>query len=142
MKGRLILITGLLLNACGSTKSKDIMLNPLNELVGNVQSGAVSFAAREGGHCVLCHTVNSLDAEFQGNVGPNLSAVGSRLSAAQLRLRIVDYDRVKPGATMPSYYRTEGFNQAAPEYAGKTLLPAQDIEDIIAYLGTLKDESL
>ena len=112
---------------------------PLNGLAGDAQRGAEAFAAREGGHCVLCHMVDTSNAEFQGNIGPDLSGVGSRLSAAQLRLRIMDYDQVKLGATMPPYFRTKSLNQVAPDYAGKTLLTAQDIEDIITYLGTLKD---
>ena len=97
------------------------------------------FAAREGGHCILCHQVESLPAEFQGNVGPDLTYVGSRLTPAQMRLRLVDYDRVKPGTTMPSYYRKDNLNQVGVDYIGQTLLSAQDIEDIIAYLASLKE---
>ena len=142
MRAQFVIILSCLLAACGNKASSDAIENPLEGRAGNAVEGAVKFASRESGHCVLCHMVDGLGAEFQGNLGPDLSAVGSRLTPAQLRLRIVDYDRVVAGTTMPSYYRTEELNQVAPEFAGKTLLSAQDIEDIIAYLSSLKDSEL
>jgi len=117
----------------------DAINTPLENKVGNAARGEIIFAAREGGHCVLCHQIESLTAEFQGNVGPDLTYVGSRLTPAQMRLRIVDYDRVIPGTTMPSYYRTDNLHQLGQDYIGETLLSARDIEDIIAYLQTLKE---
>lgn len=124
------------LSACGQV---DEIAKPLEGLIGDAQRGVSVFESREGGHCLLCHMVDTSRAEFQGSLGPDLSTVGSRFTAAQLRLRIVDYDRVKPGTTMPSYFRTENLTQVGPEYAGRTMLSAQDIEDIIAYLETLKE---
>lgn len=110
----------------------------LTETLGDTKTGERLFKARDGGHCILCHQVTALDAPFQGNVGPDLSTIASRLNPAQIRLRIVDYDRIKAGTTMPSYYRTSNLHQVQQDYEGKTVLSAQDIEDIIAYLGTLE----
>lgn len=93
--------------------------------------------ARTGGHCVLCHQIARSKTEFQGNIGPDLSHVAQRLSSGQIRLRIVDYEKVTPGVLMPSYFRTEDLSQVEAHSRGKTLLSAQDIEDIIAYLESL-----
>lgn len=90
------------------------------------------------GNCLLCHAVPETGARFMGNLGPPLSGVGSRLSAGQLRLRIVDTQRLNPDSIMPSYYRTEGLAQVAEAYRGKTVLTAQQIEDTVAYLVSLR----
>ena len=72
-----------------------------------------------------------------GNVAPALSRVGARLTAGQLRLRIVDSTRVNPEAVMPAYYRVQGLNQVAQPFRGQPILTAQQVEDVIAYLSTL-----
>ena len=115
----------------------DTIPTPLTTEAGNFDRGHRVFTDRDAGHCVLCHQVEGLDAEFQGNVGPALSRVGSYLSPEQLRLRIVDYDVVRSGTVMPSYYRSHNLHQVGGAYAGRTVLSAQDIEDLIAYLVTL-----
>ena len=75
---------------------------------------------------------------FAGNVGPPLAGVGARLDAAQLRLRITDNLRVNPQTIMPSYYKAEGLDRVASAYRGKPILTAQQVEDVVAYLGTLR----
>ena len=105
---------------------------------GDATRGRLVFEARDRGHCVLCHAVAGLEAEFQGNVGPDLSTVGDRLSAGQLRLRIVDYQIIRPGAVMPSYFRNHNLHQVGSEYEGTTILSAQDIEDLVVYLSERK----
>lgn len=105
---------------------------------GQVAAGAQVFAARDQGHCVLCHQVQTLDAPFQGNIGPDLTGVGSRLSPAQIRYRIMDASQLNPATTMPPYYRVEGLSRVAPEFQGKTALTAAQIEDLVAYLEQLK----
>ena len=100
--------------------------------------GQTLFISRDEGHCVLCHQIEGLDAEFQGDVGPALTAVGDRLSPAQLRLRIVDYQLVLPGALMPSYHRNHDLYQVGEAFQGETILSAQDVEDIVAYLSERK----
>lgn len=134
----LLICLGFCLAACNEV-SVDAINAPLENKIGDALRGEIIFAAREGGHCILCHQVESLTAEFQGNVGPDLTYVSSRLTPAQMRLRIVDYDSVKPGTTMPPYYRKDNLNQVGGDYVGQTLLSAQDIEDIIAYLASLKE---
>ncbi|WP_371395714.1 sulfur oxidation c-type cytochrome SoxX [Fretibacter rubidus] len=130
----------LFLVGCGSDRTVigDTMPTPLTKTAGDPARGEALFITREQGHCILCHRVTGLSAEFQGNLGPTLDGVADRLSPAQLRLRIVDYDAVVPGATMPSYFRTQGLTQVGQNHAGQTVLSAQDIEDIIAYLTALK----
>ncbi len=73
-----------------------------------------------------------------GDLAPDLSGVGARLSAAQIRLRMVDPGRVNPETIMPAYFRTEGLQRVAPAFRGKTILTAQQIEDVVAFLATLK----
>lgn len=109
----------------------------LTQTAGNATRGAQIFTARDQGHCVLCHQVKTLDAPFQGNVGPALDLVAARLDTGQIRLRIVDYQRVVDGALMPSYYRTDGFHQVGEPYKNKPVLTAQQVEDLVAYLVTL-----
>ncbi|MEL6415310.1 MAG: sulfur oxidation c-type cytochrome SoxX [Pseudomonadota bacterium] len=101
---------------------------------GIAERGQSIFVDRERGHCVLCHAIDELDAEFQGNVGPDLSTVGGRLSPGQLRMRIVDYQIVRPGTLMPSYYRIHDLYQVAEEYQDEPILTAQEVEDLVVYL--------
>ena len=119
----------------------DMIPAALRGLQGNAGRGETVFTEREQGHCVLCHAVEGLDAEFQGNVGPDLSTVGKRLSREQLRLRIADAQYLWPGTLMPSYYRTEGLNQVATDYQGQPALSAQQIEDLVSYLAQLDGDA-
>ena len=85
---------------------------------------------------MLCHAAPGITTA--GDVGPPLAGVGSRLSADEIRIRIADITRVNPNALMPAFHRTVGLNRVAPQYAGKTALTAQQVEDLVAWLGTLK----
>lgn len=138
-----LMLAALILAACQSDTpiKADTMPAPLTNIAGDAVRGEALFVTRDQGHCILCHHVSNLSAEFQGNLGPSLDGVADRLSPAQLRLRIVDYDAVAPGTTMPSYFRTQQLNQVGQDYTGQTVLSAQDIEDIIAYLMTLTAEN-
>ena len=91
---------------------------------------------REQGGCTLCHEVPG-ETRF-GDIAPPLAGVGAKLSAEQLRLRVADSSRVNRDTPMPAYYRTEGLRQVARAYRGKTILSAQQVEDVVAYLATLK----
>ncbi|MHA7859043.1 MAG: sulfur oxidation c-type cytochrome SoxX [Henriciella sp.] len=106
----------------------------LTAVPGDAERGSDIFVDRERGHCVLCHAIEGLEAEFQGNVGPDLSLVGDRLSAGQLRLRIADYQIVRPGTLMPSYYRIHDLYQVAEAYQDDPVLTAQEVEDLVSYL--------
>jgi L-cysteine S-thiosulfotransferase len=90
------------------------------------------------GACLLCHAGPFPNPHLQGTIGPNLDGVGERLSPGQLRLRLVDPARLNPDTVMPSYHRTEGFRRVASPFQGKPVLPAQQIEDVVAYLATLR----
>ena len=138
--GGIVLACLIVLVACSNSEGgADRIDRPLTDISGNVDEGKSVFVSRDKGHCILCHQVEGLDAEFQGDVGPNLSNVGDRFSEQQLRLRVADYDAIVPGVLMPSFYRTNGFSQVASPYQGETVLTAQQVEDVIAYLGQLKD---
>lgn len=112
----------------------DAILNPLTSAPGDSAVGEQVFIDRERGHCVLCHVVEGLEAEFQGNVGPDLSDVGNRLDEGQLRLRIVDYQIVRPGTVMPSYYRIHDLYQVEADYGGTPILTPKEVEDLVSYL--------
>jgi sulfur-oxidizing protein SoxX len=103
---------------------------------GDPARGRAIVANRQVGLCLLCHSGPFPEERFQGNLAPDLRNAG-RLSEAQLRARLVDPARFNPQTIMPSYYRTEG-TRVAPAYSGKTVLTAQQIEDVVAYLATLK----
>lgn len=105
---------------------------------GDAARGRALVAAHESANCVLCHAVPDPKVRFAGNVGPSLAGIGSRMSAPQLRLRVADYRRVLPATVMPSYYSIEGFDRVALPYRGKPILTALEVEDIVAYLATLK----
>jgi len=105
---------------------------------GDRQRGKAVLVQREKGHCILCHALPEAEVRFAGNVGPPLAGVGSRLTAAQIRGRIVDPGRHDPQTVMPAYFRTANLRRVAPQYAGHTVLNAQDIEDAVAYLTSLR----
>lgn len=113
----------------------DGMAQPL-AAQGDAARGRALIVARDSANCVLCHAVP--DVRFAGDLGPSLAGVGRRLSEAQLRLRVADNLRVNPATVMPSYYKTDGLDRVAPAYAGKPILSAQEVEDVVAYLATLQ----
>jgi sulfur-oxidizing protein SoxX len=105
---------------------------------GDPARGRALVVARESANCVLCHAVPDSAVKFSGDVGPSLAGVGARLSEAQLRLRVADNLRVNPATVMPSYYKVDGLDRVASAYAGKPVLRAQEVEDVVAWLMTLK----
>jgi sulfur-oxidizing protein SoxX len=114
----------------------DTIPTPFTATPGDPAAGRALLLKRENANCILCHAIP--DARFSGNLAPPLSGIGSRLSAAQLRLRVVDNSQVHPDTIMPSYYRTTGLTDVAAQYRGKTVLTAREVEDLVAYLETLK----
>jgi L-cysteine S-thiosulfotransferase len=112
----------------------------LSDSPGDAAIGRTVFIDRDRGHCLLCHRVAGLDEPFQGDIGPDLSAVGERLSPAQLRLRVVDPTQLNPDTAMPAYHRTRDLRQVAAAYVGKPMLTAQEVEDVVAYLATLRHQ--
>jgi sulfur-oxidizing protein SoxX len=92
------------------------------------------------GNCLICHPMPIAEAEFHGDVAPDLAGVGSRYSAGEIRLRVVDAKRLTPDGVMPAYHRAEGLHRVLKEYRGKPILTRQEVEDVVAYLMTLKED--
>jgi L-cysteine S-thiosulfotransferase len=105
---------------------------------GDPLQGRAIVANRQVGLCLLCHTGPIPEERFQGDLAPDLKGVGSRLSEAEIRARIVDPSRANPGTIMPAYHKTDGLTRVSPSYRGKTILSAEQIEDVVAYLCTLR----
>jgi sulfur-oxidizing protein SoxX len=106
---------------------------------GDATRGRAIVTDRQVGLCLLCHSGPFPEQKFQGNIGPDLTGAGARWSEGQLRLRMVDAGRLNPDTIMPPYYRVEGLWRAAPAFRGKPVLTAEQIEDVIAYLVTLRE---
>lgn len=105
---------------------------------GDAVRGRAIVVARQN-TCLLCHGGPFAEQKFQGNLAPDLTGTGARWSRGQLRLRLVDASRLNAATIMPSYYRTEGLDRVGTNWRDKPILSAEQIEDVVAYLETLKD---
>lgn len=128
----------------GAAAADDAMPDSLTGAKGDPARGRAIVANRQVGLCLLCHSGPFPEERFQGNLAPDLKGAGSRFSEGQLRLKIVDPGRINPATIMPAYHRTErlgteGPARVAPAYRGKPVLSAEQIEDVVAYLTTLRD---
>jgi L-cysteine S-thiosulfotransferase len=123
----------------GAAQADDSIPQPLTGARGDPARGRAIVASRQVGLCLLCHTGPFPEERLQGDLAPPLQGAGSRLSEGQLRLRIVDPARVNPATIMPAYHRTDGLVRVAPAWRGKPILSAEQIEDVVAFLTTLKD---
>ena len=115
----------------------DAIRGPLVAVPGDAARGREVVMSRDS-NCLLCHAVPEAGARAMGNLAPPLGGVGARLGEGQLRLRIVDSMRLNPQTIMPSYYRVDGLNRVAAVWRGKPVLTAQQVEDTVAYLLTLR----
>ncbi|MEO8805666.1 MAG: sulfur oxidation c-type cytochrome SoxX [Burkholderiaceae bacterium] len=116
----------------------DAIPRALTTTPGDAARGRAIVTNKQLGLCLLCHTGPFADEPFQGNLAPDLAGVGTRLTEGQLRLRLVDGRRTHPATIMPAYHRTEGLVRVGPTWQGKPLLAAQQIEDVVAFLLTLR----
>jgi sulfur-oxidizing protein SoxX len=116
----------------------DAVPQALGGLEGDAARGRAIVLDRRRGNCLICHRLPVEGEPFQGELGPALAGIGSRLTAGQIRLRLIDQSRINPDTIMPPYYRTQGLTNVAPEYRGHPALEAQEIEDVLAYLTSLK----
>jgi sulfur-oxidizing protein SoxX len=112
---------------------------PLADTRGDAARGRTIVGNRQVGLCLLCHSGPFPEEKFQGTLAPDLKGAGSRWTEGQLRLRIVDSSRLYADTMMPSYYRVDGLSRVAPAFTGKPVLTAEQIEDVVAYLVTLRD---
>lgn len=116
------------------------MKDPLTGKPGDPAAGKKAFTNQRQGNCLACHAVSSLaqEEQFHGEIGPSLDGVAGRYSVAEMRLRLVDPKAINPATIMPSFYKKTGLHRVAERFRGKTMMEAQQVEDVLAYLGTLK----
>jgi L-cysteine S-thiosulfotransferase len=117
----------------------DAIPEPLTGAPGDPSRGRSIVANRQVGLCLLCHSGPFPEERFQGDLAPSLSGAGSRSNEGQLRLRIVDASRLNSATIMPPYYRTDGLDRVAANFRGRPVLTAEQIEDVVAYLMTLRE---
>jgi len=106
---------------------------------GAPERGRAIVVNRQVGLCLLCHSGPFPDERFQGTLAPDLKGAGARSSEGQLRLRIVDSSRLNPDSIMPPYYRVDRLTRVAAAFRGKPVLTAEQIEDVVAYLATMRE---
>jgi L-cysteine S-thiosulfotransferase len=106
---------------------------------GDPVRGRAVVASRQTGLCLLCHAAPIPEVRLQGTIGPDLRGTGARWNGGQLRLRVVDAAKLNPETIMPPYYRVDGLTRVATSFRGKPVLSAEQIEDVVAYLATLRD---
>jgi len=128
----------LLLALSGGAFSSDDIRASLSGARGDAARGRAIVVNRQLGLCLLCHSGPFPEERFQGNIGPDLNGIGARLSEGQIRLRVADPGRLNPATIMPAYFRSESLTRVARAFQGKTMLTAEQIEDVVAFLTTLK----
>jgi len=111
---------------------------PLTAIAGDAVHGEALVRSMARASCLICHQAPIPDEPDQGNIGPDLAGVGGRLTAAELRLRLVDARVVNPATVMPPYHALTDLTRVRADYAGKTIYSAQEVEDVVAWLLTLK----
>ena len=116
----------------------DAVPNSLTGVPGDAARGRALLLNRTS-TCILCHNGPFPEEKFQGDLAPDLGGAGSRWSEGQLRLRLVDASRLNAATIMPSYYRVEGLDRVGAAWRGKPILSAEQIEDIVAYLVSLRE---
>lgn len=117
----------------------DAIPQALTATPGDPVRGRAIVTSRQLGLCLLCHSGPVPEERFQGNLAPDLAGAGSRWSEGQLRLRIADAQHLNPASMMPAYYRSEGLVRVGAAWQGKPIMNAQQIEDVVAYLRTLRN---
>jgi L-cysteine S-thiosulfotransferase len=112
----------------------------LTGTAGGPVRGRAVVVDRRLGACLLCHAGPFPEEKFQATLAPDLSGAGSRWSEGELRLRLVDPTRLNPDTIMPAYYRVERLTRVGQAWRGKPILTAEQIEDVVAFLVTLRDQ--
>ena len=112
----------------------------LTDQPGDPENGRAVAINRKKGNCLACHVMPIPEQPFHGEIGPDLNGVASRYDEGELRLRVVNSKVLNSDTIMPAYYRNDGLHRVLKNFQGKTLLNAQEIEDVVAYLLTLKEE--
>jgi sulfur-oxidizing protein SoxX len=137
-KGRELALALAALVATGAAAQTDSLHTPLTATPGDPTRGRAIVASRQRGLCLLCHTGPIPEERFQGNLAPDLAGAGARYTPAQLRLRIVDPRRVNPSSFMPAFHSLDNPSRVGAAWVGQPILSAQQVEDVVAYLATLR----
>ena len=140
-----IFIINLFFGVCRAQTNKFFEIDKKNylaiklkkDLQGNIEKGKKIFISRKV-NCLSCHEVPIIEEKFQGNFGPSLGGVGSRYNKEELRLRVIDSKSINPDSIMPSYFKKIKFERTPAEFLNKTILSAQEVEDLVEYLYSLK----
>lgn len=132
------LAAGLILQPAAAPSAQTIEA-PLTAVPGDAARGRAIVVDRTKGLCLLCHSGPFPEVPFQGTLAPSLAGAGARHEAGALRQRMVDSRAINGETIMPPYFSTEGLHRVAPALRGRTLLSAQEIEDVVAFLQTLKE---
>jgi len=119
----------------------DAIAKSLTGKRGDPINGRKVVIDRRLGNCLACHKIPIPEQSFQGKIGPDLAGVGSRYKAGELRLRVVNPKKINPATFMPAFYRTEGLHRVQKNWRGKTIISAQQVEDVVAYLMTLREDT-
>ena len=142
-----VVLAGVLLALAGGARAQelrsyqvvgDAIPQSLTGIAGDAARGRALVVERSS-TCILCHSGPFPEQKFQGDLAPDLSGSGSRASEGQLRLRLVDASRLNAVTVMPSYYRVDGLSRVGTPWRGKPILSAEQIEDIVAYLVSLRE---
>jgi sulfur-oxidizing protein SoxX len=112
----------------------------LTGVAGDAANGRKVAISRTKGNCLACHAMPIPEQQFHGETAPSLYGVGNRLDEGELRLQLVNSKVTNDSTMMPSFYRTFGFERPLKKFAGKSILTAQEVEDVVAYLKTLKTD--
>ena len=136
---RLRLAATMLCLSMGAHAADDAIDTPLTDVPGDALRGRAVVVNRQLGLCLLCHSGPFAEERFQGTMAPDLTGSGARWSEGQLRLRLVDSRRIDPQSIMPPYHRVEGLARVGAAWRSQPLLSAQQIEDVVAFLRTLRD---
>ena len=148
LKSLIIIITNIFIFLSYLSANEDLVLydiidytipKSLTNIEGNIKNGREIVFSRQG-NCLACHKIPNEDVLFQGDIGPSLAGVGKRYTIAELRLRLVNPYALNPDSVMPAFYKVVGLKRVDKKYREKSILSAQQIEDVISWLATLKDE--
>ena len=146
MRREAALLLGLGLAAAGTPAQEPVAYRvvgdgipqPLTAVPGDPQRGRAIVASRQQGLCLLCHAAPIPEERFQGDLAPDLAGAGARFTVPQLRLRVVDPRRVNPASFMPAFHSARNPSRVGAQWAGRPILDAQQVEDVVAWLASLR----